>query len=135
MHLLLLKLIRHFRTGFVASIAYIKTFANNLFDGGGDQPLSAWQSTPISNSPNTPMLGYAGYAVPDRMVASFSFRKEYFKHFATTISMLYGGSIDYRFSYVYGADFNRDGFNGNDLIYIPKDPSEITFQLYLSKRC
>jgi hypothetical protein len=40
---------------------------------------------------------------------------------------LYSGSIDGRFSYVYGGDFNRDGFNGNDLIYIPKDPSEITF--------
>jgi hypothetical protein len=41
--------------------------------------------------------------------------------------MLYSGSIDGRFSYVYGADFNRDGFNGNDLIYIPKDASEISF--------
>ena len=41
--------------------------------------------------------------------------------------MMYAGSIDYRFSYVYGADFNRDGFSGNDLIYIPKDPSEISF--------
>jgi hypothetical protein len=43
---------------------------------------------------------------------------------------MYNGSIDGRFSYVYGADFNRDGVNGNDLIYIPKDarsPSEITF--------
>ena len=43
---------------------------------------------------------------------------------------MYQGSIDGRFSYVYGADFNRDGVNGNDLIYIPKDarnPSEITF--------
>ena len=39
--------------------------------------------------------------------------------------MMYAGSIDYRFSYVYGADFNRDGFNGNDLIYIPRNQSEI----------
>jgi len=119
-----------FRSGFGASIAYVKTFANNLFDGGGDQPLSAWQSTPAYNSPNTPTLSYAGYTVPDRLVASLSLRKEYIKHFATTISMLYGGSIDYRFSYVYGADFNRDGFNGNDLLYIPKDPSEITFTAF-----
>jgi len=121
------KVDKQWRNGFGASIAYIKTFANNLFDGGGDQPLSAWQSTNTFNSPNQPTLGYASYIVPDRLVASFTLRKEYFKHFATTISMLYSGAIDYRFSYVYGADFNRDGFNGNDLIYIPKDPSEITF--------
>ncbi len=121
------KIDKPFRGGVSASLAYVKSFANNLYDGGGDQPLSAWQSTPTYNSPNTPTLGYAGFVVPDRLVASFSYRKEYFKHFATTISLFYSGSIDGRFSYVYGADFNRDGFNGNDLIYIPKDPSEISF--------
>ena len=124
------KVDKQWRNGFGASVAYVKTFANNLFDGGGDQPLSAWQSTATFNSPNQPTLGYAGYIVPDRLVASFTLRKEYFKHFATTISMLYGGSIDYRFSYVYGGDFNRDDFSGNDLIYIPKDPSEITFSSF-----
>jgi len=124
------KIDKQFRNGFGASLGYIKTFANNLFDGGGDQPLSAWQGTATYNTPNTPTLSYAGYTVPDRLVASFTLRREYFKHFATTISMLYSGSIDYRFSYVYGADFNRDGFNGNDLIYIPKDPSEITFSAF-----
>jgi len=121
------KVDKAFRNGFGASLAYVKTFANNLFDGSGDQPLSAWQSTQVYNSPNTPTLSYAGFTVPDRLIASFTYRKEYFKHFATTISMMYSGSIDYRFSYVYGADFNRDGANGNDLIYIPKDPSEISF--------
>jgi hypothetical protein len=124
------KVDKAFRNGFALSLAYVKTFANSLFDGGGDQPLSAWQSTPTYNSPNTPTLSYSGFTVPDRLVASFTYRKEYFKHFATTISMMYAGSIDYRFSYVYGADFNRDGFNGNDLIYIPKNPSEITFSAF-----
>lgn len=121
------KVDKQFRDGFSGSIAYVKTFATNLYDGNGDQPLSAWQSTPIYNNPNIPALSYAGYAVPDRLVASFTYRKEYFKHFATSVSVLYSGSIDGRFSYVYGADFNRDGFNGNDLIYVPKDASEITF--------
>lgn len=124
------KVDKAFRNGFALSFAYIKTFANSLFDGGGDQPLSAWQSTQTYNSPNTPTLSYSGFTVPDRLVASFTYRKEYLKHLATTISMLYSGSIDYRFSYVYGADFNRDGFNGNDLIYIPKNPSEITFSAF-----
>ena len=118
---------KQFRTGLSFSIAYAKSFANNLFDGGGDQPLTAWQTTAVSESPNFPTLGYAGFVVPDRVMASATYRKEYFKHLATTISMVYNGSIDGRFSYVYGADFNRDGFNGNDLIYIPRDPSEITF--------
>ncbi|MFZ1314263.1 MAG: hypothetical protein WAR38_15465, partial [Chitinophagaceae bacterium] len=64
-------------------------------------------------------MGYADYVLPDRVVGLVSYRKEYFKHLATTISMIYNGGIAGRFSYVYGADFNRDGVTGNDLIYIP----------------
>lgn len=118
---------RPFSKGFLASISYTKSVASNLFDGSGDQPLSAWQGTATSTGPNDPQLGYASFVVPDRVTASLSYRHEYFKHAATTISAFYNGGIDYRFSYVYGADFNRDGFNGNDLIYIPKNPSEIVF--------
>jgi hypothetical protein len=121
------KIEKQFSKGFSAFAAYTYSLANNLFDGGGDQPLSAWQSTSTVNGSNTPLLGNAGFIVPNRVTVGFTYRKEYLKHLASTISIFYNGSIDGRFSYVYAADFNRDGYNGNDLIYIPKDPSEITF--------
>jgi hypothetical protein len=120
------KIDKQFSNGLFASIAYTKSFANNLFDGGGDQPLSAWQGTANVNGANFPVLGYAGFVVPDRVLAAFSYRKEYFKHLGTTLSVVYEGGIQGRFSYTYSADLNRDGTNF-DLIYIPKDPSEITF--------
>jgi hypothetical protein len=104
--------------------------AGNLHDGGGDQPSGVWQGTPTVNGANTSPMGYADYVVPDRVIGVFSYRKEYFKHLATTISLLYTGSINGRFSYVYGNDMNRDGVTGNDLIYIPKDArntAEISF--------
>jgi hypothetical protein len=118
---------KQFSGGFSAFLSYTKSMAANLFDGSGDQPLSAWQSTASVNGSNYAKLDYAGFVLPDRVSAGVSYKKEYLKHLATTISVFYNGSIDGRFSYVYGADFNRDGFNGNDLIYIPKDASEITF--------
>lgn len=121
------KVEKQFSKGFSGFIAYTKSWANNLFDGSGDQPLSAWQTTTTVNGSNYPTLGYAGFVTPDRVMAGFSYRKEYLKHLATTVSVFYNGGIDGRFSYVYGQDFNRDGYNGNDLIYIPKDASEITF--------
>jgi hypothetical protein len=93
--------------------------ASNLFDGGGDQPLSAWQGTANVFGPNAPMLSYADYVIPDSVVATLSYRKEYFKNLATTISAFYNGGINGRFSYVYDGDFNRDGVQGNDLMYIP----------------
>ena len=125
------KIEKQFKSGLFASIAYVKTMADNLFDGNGDQPLSAWQGTANVNGSNYPVLGYAGYITPDRLVGTFSYRKEYFKHLATTISVVYNGGIQDRFSYTYTADFNRDGTNF-DLIYIPKNPSEIDFVAYPS---
>lgn len=108
-----------FSKGFMASVAYTKAMAANLFDGNGDQALGAYQGTQTVKGLNTPTLATAQYVVPDRVVAMVSYRKEYLKHLATTISLFYQGSADYRFSYVYNGDLNRDGVSGNDLIYIP----------------
>lgn len=121
------KLEKTFSKNWFGQIAYTKTIAENLFDGGGDQPLSAWQSTYTVNGSNIPTLGTPGFVVPNRVIGALSYRKEYLKHLGTTVSLFYEGSIGGRFSYLYAGDFNRDGFNGNDLIYIPKDASEITF--------
>jgi len=113
------KVEKPFSKGFYASVAYTKSLAGNMHDGGGDQPQSAWQGTATVNGANTSPLGYTDYVLPDRVVALVSYRKEYLKHLATTVSLIYNGAIGGRFSYVYGGDFNRDGVSGNDLIYIP----------------
>ncbi|MBB4600592.1 outer membrane receptor protein involved in Fe transport [Hymenobacter luteus] len=120
------KLERQFDNGLYASVAYTRSDARNLYDGGGDQPLSAWQQTPTVNGSNNLQLSYASYVVPDRVIASVSYKREYLKNLATTLSVFYEGSQQGRFSYVYSADFNRDGGNA-DLIYIPRDASEINF--------
>ncbi len=117
---------KQFRGGFFASLAYTKSMADNLFDGSGDQPLSAWQGTANVNGSNFQTLGYAGFVQPDRVIATVSYRKEYIKHLATTFSLVYEGGIQGRFSYTYSSDLNRDGTN-LDLIYIPRNASEIDF--------
>jgi hypothetical protein len=120
------KLEKQFANGLSAMIAYVRNDARNLFDGGGDQPASAWQGTATVNGSNNAALSYANYVVPNRIISSVSFRKEYIKHLATSLSVVYEGSAAGRFSYTYSADINRDGANA-DLIYVPKDASEITF--------
>lgn len=120
------KIDKQFASGFFASLSYTKTISKNIYDGSGDQLLNTWSLTQIVNDNNNPELSFSNYAVPDRILAVLAYRKEYLKHLGTTVSVVLEGSIGGRFSYTYGADFNRDG-QTNDLIYVPKDASEITF--------
>jgi hypothetical protein len=120
------KLEKQFRGGLFASLAYVRSDARVLFDGSGDQLINTWSGTPTVNNANNTDLSYANYVLPDRIVASLSYRKEYINHLATQVSFFYAGSSQGRYSYIYGADFNRDG-QTNDLIYIPKNASEIKF--------
>jgi hypothetical protein len=114
------KLEKPLAKGLFASAAYVRSESQVLFDGSGDQLLNTWSLTQISQNANYPNVSYAGYVVPDRFIASVTYRKEWLKNFATGVSLFYEGSVTGRYSYTYSSDFNRDG-QTNDLIYIPRD--------------
>ena len=120
------KLEKAFSNGFAAMIAYTHSEAKNLVDGSGDQASSAWTGNANVSGANNPELSYTNYVMPDRIVGSASYRIEYLKSMATSISVIYEGSAQGRFSYVYNSNIVRDG-GSNNLMYVPKDPSEITF--------
>jgi hypothetical protein len=120
------KLEKAFDKGFSGMIAYTHSEAKNLVDGSGDQASSAWSGNPNVNGSNSPELSYTSYVIPDRIVSSVSYRVEYLKSMASSISFIYEGSAQGRFSYIYNSNLTRDG-GANNLIYVPKDPSEITF--------
>jgi len=121
------KIEKAFNNGFAGMIAYTHSEAKNLVDGSGDQASSAWNGNPNVNGANSPELSYAGYVTPNKIISSISYRVEYLKSMGTSISMFYEGGSTGRFSYVYSSNVVRDGAGSNNLIYIPKDPSEITF--------
>jgi hypothetical protein len=118
--------------GLYASLAYTKSIGGNLHDGEGDQIGGTYTGTQQVNGLNNPSLSYSQYVVPDRVVGTLSYRKEYLRHLATTISMVYSGSIAYRFSYVYSGDLNRDGVSNNDLLYIPT-PQQIQTMQFVTR--
>ncbi|MEN5378533.1 TonB-dependent receptor [Sphingobacterium kitahiroshimense] len=121
------QLAKTFEDGFSASLAYTRSGAKNYGDGSGSQIANLW-SLPyqsIGNS-NIPTLGYTDNVLPDRLVGSASYTNKWIKNLNTAITVFYSGSSTGRVSYAYSADFNRDGQN-NDLIYVPKDASEIHF--------
>ena len=120
------QLTKQWSNGFSAMIAYTKSDGRNFGDGAGDQLINLWSIPQTSNNANIPSLSYTSNILPDRIVGSLSYRKEWLGNLATSLNVFYVGGIQDRFSYAYNVDFNRDG-QTNDLIYIPKSPSEITF--------
>ncbi len=113
------------RKGFYGSLYYTATYAEDVSSNPGSQPNSAWNGLPNTASPNAVVLGPSEYLTPHRIVGSLSYRYEYLKHFATTLSIFYEGASAGRFSYRYaGKDINNDGVNA-DLIYIPNDAKDM----------
>lgn len=120
------KLEKDFNFGLSAMASYTYSNAKSSRDGIGDQLGSAWYNDVTLYGSNDYTMGYSGYVLPHRIIASLSYRKEYAKHFATTVSLFYDGAHQGRFSYVYESSLINDG-GGASLIYIPKDDSEIDF--------
>jgi hypothetical protein len=132
---------KSFSKGFYASLAYTFSAAQDVTSNPGSTAASTWSGNYTSGTQNDKELAPSSFAVPHRIVGTFSYRKEFLRHLGTTFSIFYEGSQQQggRFSYIYGsaggtaptgftntADVNFDG-NSSDLMYVPKDPSEITF--------
>jgi hypothetical protein len=113
-----------FESGIAASAGYTYTDSRDV-GIGGSTPFSLWSARPISDDPNANTLGYSEFLRQHRVIASLSYRKEYLGHLATTISGFLDAGPNGRYSYVYNGDMNGDNVNTNDLMYIPRDRSEI----------
>jgi hypothetical protein len=119
-----------FKRNLFTSIAYTYTDARSINDGGSIAQ-SQWRDRPVSGSPNANVMAASNFLTPHRFIASVSYRKEYAKRFATSISLFFEATPSQtnfnssRFSYVYSGDVNGDGQTVNDLIYVPKSQSDI----------
>jgi len=111
---------------FDGMVGYTYSMAKDVSGNPGSQAASAWSNNLSVRGQNDLDLSYSQYLTPHRLVASLSYKLEYARNFATTVSVFYSGYNTGNFSYRYSADFNKDGING-DLMYIPKDATEITF--------
>ena len=93
----------------------------------GSNGNSAWRSNVAVNNLNYPGLSYSMFSVPHRVNGYVSYAIQYAKkHLSTTVSLYYTGSHTARLSYIYSNDLNGDG-QACDLIYVPRDASEIRF--------
>jgi archaellum component FlaG (FlaF/FlaG flagellin family) len=90
---------------------------------------SSWAGTfqGIVNDPNNPALSYSANSPGKRVFLAVNYNKQYFSWGSTTVSAFYDGHTNGNTSYIFATDANGDG-QINDLIYIPKDSSEMNFK-------
>lgn len=113
-----------------AKVAYNYGVAKNMFDPGSIAQGS-WTGNFMSGNPNNPGLSYSGSTPGHRVIAAASYSLEYFDFGKTTISLFLEGFNPGTVSFTFSGDLNGDGAN-NDMIYIPKDMSEMNFEQYTS---
>jgi hypothetical protein len=124
-----LSLEKPFATGLFLKGGYSYGEAKNTVDPGSIASGS-WQSNPHSGDPNNPGLGYGSASAGHRLFGAASFTKNFFSFGTTSISLFVDGRNAGFGSFVYSGDLNGDGASANDLIYIPRDVSEMVFQTY-----
>jgi len=112
-----------FRQGMLRS-AYTYYEAKNTVDPGSIASGS-WFNNRHSGDPNDPGLAYS--AQGQRFFVAGSYRFEYLKFGATTFSGFFEGYSQGNASYYFSGDLNGDGGTGNDLVYVPRDTSEMNF--------
>ncbi len=70
------------------SAAYTFSRAKSVNDGGSIA-ASMWRDRPVTNDPNAEELGFGNYYQPHRVIAAAFYRKEYAKHFATSVGLIF----------------------------------------------
>jgi hypothetical protein len=94
----------------------------------GSTAFTMWGARPTSTNPNNFEEGFSNNYLPHRIIGSFVYGKEFIKNTRTSIGLLYEASpnaLQSSLSYTYAGDLNNDGFNGNDLIFVPANASQI----------
>ncbi len=121
---------KNFDFGLSTSVGYTFGRSKVLNEGTSSQNSSQWRFIENVNGKNRLDLSYSDFDLGSRIVASVSYRKEYLKHFATTISLFYNGQSGARYSYVYRNSLLNDDPQAtntdNDLIYVPRDYATYT---------
>lgn len=123
---------KKFNFGLDLSVAYTRSQSKVYSDGIGDQVTSAYNTNLFSkNGINDHELGNGTFVAPDRVIATIGYKKDYAKHFATGVYLMFDAS---QFGYAGGYSYTRFSYTmsnvvgdkgANNLIYIPASKTEL----------
>jgi hypothetical protein len=125
---LTLKLEYPYKKGVFGSFAWTTSNAKDYMSAGSIASGS-WTSARAVNGNNDLSLSTSDFVSPNRLVGMLGYRIEYGKKYggATSFSIGYVGNQGSPFSYTISGDMNGDRVNGNELIFVPKQWTDIKF--------
>lgn len=110
-----------------AMVAYNHNNAKDVNSGASSTALSNWEFVHVVGDPNNPQLATSNYALTHRITGVLSINLNYGTRAKSSLSFFYSGNSGQKFTYLVNGDLNSDGRFGNDLLYVPKNTSEIRF--------
>ncbi len=120
---------KSFAFGLTLDAAYTFGHSYSVYDGTSSVALSNWKYN-YARETNNPELAVSSFDVPHRIIASANYNVRYGKksRWGTNLALIYEGHSGQAYSLYYFFDkslphgsqsINGDGYNGNDLLYIP----------------
>ena len=126
------KVERPYRNGIYASASYLYNDATSVNDGTSSTAASQFGNNPVPGDANDPPATLSNYATGHRVNLAGSYTRRLFRGVDTTVSLFYNGQSGLPFKYIFASnnDINGDisvGTGGavNDLLYVPRDASEV----------
>jgi hypothetical protein len=128
---------KRFDFGLNATLGYAYLMAKNVMQSTEIASV-LWSGNPVQGNPNKPELSFSQFGLRNRITASATYKIPWSENWGTSIGVFvevgegnrFAGAGGNRYSFTYAGDVNGDGQGGNDLIYIPRNQSEINFVPY-----
>src|SRR5438034_484176 len=117
---------RAFRNGWFAKVGYTYGVSRNTVDAGSIASGS-WTGNPILVNPNTPAVGYSQFSPGPRLFGAATYSHDFTGVGPTSVGLYIEGRSAGHGSYVINGDMSGDSRTTTDLIYIPRNTSEMNF--------
>ena len=119
---------RRFSDRFEATVAYTYLKSEDVQSLTSDRAISNWRNgRQLSEAHEDLQTSNSVFSRPGRFLAYGTYTMPW-RSVSTDVTVYYERSSGVVYSYVANGDLNGDGYNGNDMLYIPHDatnPSEI----------
>jgi len=116
---------RNVARGISVNASYTLGRALDVNSVSSSQANSQLAYNPVAGNPNNPPLETSDYEVRNRIALSVAYTHEFFENAPTSIAIFYNGQSGRPYSLTVYGDVNGDGYNQNDLFYIPKNDADI----------